>query len=117
MARPNKEIKQSEFEKLCAMQCTQEEIAAFFDCSVDTIERFCKREYKKSFADIFKEKREIGKISLRRSQWKLAENNPTLSIWLGKQYLGQHDQVKLDVNQKITNEAIAEVDALIDDLK
>ena len=30
-------------------------------------------------------------ISLRRSQFKLAEKNATMAIWLGKQYLGQRN--------------------------
>ena len=37
------------------------------------------------------EKRNIGKISLRRSQWRLAEKNVTMAIFLGKQYLGQRE--------------------------
>ncbi len=32
-------------------------------------------------------------MSLRRLQWKAAkENNVTMLIWLGKQYLGQTDK-------------------------
>ena len=38
-----------------------------------------------------------GKISLRRSQLKLADSgNCTMNIWLGKQYLGQTDKVESD---------------------
>jgi hypothetical protein len=74
------------------MQCTVNEIAGFFDCSVDTIERWCKREYKEGFADIYGKKRELGRISLRRTQWKMAEHNVSMAIWLGKQYLGQAER-------------------------
>lgn len=100
MARPQKEINQKQFEQCCAMQCTEEEIASFFDCSIDTIERWCKRTYKMSFAEVFKAKREIGKMSLRRSQMKMAETNPTMAIWLGKQYLGQKDTK--DIQSKVS---------------
>ena len=31
MARPLKEISQKDFEKLCGLQCTKEEICGFFD--------------------------------------------------------------------------------------
>lgn len=93
MARPKIKIDKNSFEKLCGLQCTEEEIAGFFDCSVDTIERFCKREYKASFADVFNKKRSSGKISLRRNQFKLAEKSASMAIWLGKQYLGQTDKV------------------------
>ena len=50
-----------------------------------------------NFSEVFKEKRGLGKISLRRSQWRLAEKSATMAIWLGKQYLGQKDQVEASV--------------------
>ena len=91
MARPRIEIDKEQFEKLCVLQCTREEISGFFNCSEDTIERWCKREYGDGFAVIFSKKRQLGKISLRRSQWKMAEHNVSMAIWLGKQYLGQKE--------------------------
>ena len=89
--RPRIEIDQGAFEKLCALFCTVEEIASFFDCSVDTIERWCQRTYDKPFADIYAEKRQGGKISLRRAQFRLAEKSAAMAIFLGKNYLGQKD--------------------------
>ena len=53
MGRPPKQIDKTEFEKLCLLQCTEEEIAGWFDCSVDTIERWVKREYSATFAEIY----------------------------------------------------------------
>lgn len=61
-----------------------------------TLNAWCKRTYKKPFKEVFADKRQGGKASLRRSQWKLAENNATMAIWLGKQYLGQKDQPDSD---------------------
>lgn len=98
MGRPLTKIDKSQFEKLCSIQCTKEEIAGFFDCSEDTIEKFCKREYGETFTVVFKQKRQAGKISLRRSQWKLAEKNVTMAIWLGKQYLGQKEQQEVRIS-------------------
>lgn len=92
MARPRKEINKKIFEGLCAIQCTEEEIAQAFDCSHDTLERWCKREYKQNFAYVFKQKRGKGRISLRRMQWKTAEKgNVPMLIFLGKQFLGQKE--------------------------
>jgi hypothetical protein len=96
MGRPQKEIDQTQFEKLCGLQCTQEEIAGWFDCSPDTIENWCKRTYKESFSEVFGKKREAGKISLRRSQWRLAEKSAAMAIFLGKNYLGQSDHVVIE---------------------
>jgi len=39
----------------------------------------------------------MGRISLRRSQMKLAERNPTMAIWLGKQWLDQKDKLEATV--------------------
>ena len=94
MARPTIEIKQEHFENLCNLQCTLDEIAGFFKCSSDTIERWCKRTYNMSFADTYKIYSQNGKISLRRYQYKLAEKNPSMAIWLGKQWLGQTDKIE-----------------------
>lgn len=89
--RPSIEIDKEQFEKLCGIQCTLVEIASWFSCSPDTIERFVKKTYKTTFADIYKNFSSYGRISLRRNQFRLAETNTSMAIWLGKQYLGQRD--------------------------
>jgi len=90
--RPKIEIDWREFEKLCALQCTQEEIAGWFDCSVDTIDRRVKEVHGVNFAEYFAKKRGKGKISLRRWQMQCAEKgNAAMLIFLGKNYLGQKD--------------------------
>lgn len=101
MARPKIEIDQKQFENACAIQCTLSEVASLFDCSEDTIERWCKRTYGESFADIYKKKSEKGKISLRRNQLKLSETNATMAIWLGKQWLGQRDSFETDREEAV----------------
>lgn len=91
--RPKKEIDKKIFENLCGLQCTLEEIAGVFDCSADTIERWCKREYKETFAEVYKKHSAKGKTSLRRIQFKLAEKSAAMAIFLGKNYLGQKDSI------------------------
>lgn len=91
MARPHKEIDQKNFENLCGLQCTKEEICSFFSVTDKTLENWCKRTYKAGFSDVFRVKRGTGRISLRRSQFRLAEKNAAMAIWLGKQYLGQRE--------------------------
>lgn len=91
--RPQIPIDQKQFEKLCGLQCTQEEIVDFFSCSIDTLDRWCIRTYGQSFAKVFKEKRVGGKVSLRRKQWLLADKSAAMAIFLGKNYLGQTDNV------------------------
>ena len=91
--RPQKEIDKKIFENLCGLQCTLEEIAGVFDCSADTIERWCKREYGETFAETYKKHSAKGKMSLRRIQFKLAEKSAAMAIFLGKNYLGQKDSI------------------------
>lgn len=95
MGRPRAEIKQAEFEELCKIQCTEVEIMAVLGVTDKTLTRWCRETYGKTFSETFKEKREGGKASLRRAQWRLAETNSTMGIWLGKQYLDQHDEKDL----------------------
>ena len=89
--RPPIEIKQEDFEKLCSLQCPLEEIASWFKCSADTIERWCKKIYGMNFAEVYKKHSASGKISLRRYQFNLAKTNASMAIWLGKQMLGQKE--------------------------
>lgn len=91
MARPLKEIDKKQFENLCGLQCTKLEICAFFSVTDKTLESWCKRTYNMGFSEIFSIKRGLGKISLRRSQFRLAEKYPNMAIFLGKQYLDQSD--------------------------
>ena len=84
MGRPRKEIDQEAFEGLCELQCTKLEICAFFKITDKTLEAWCKRTYNAGFSEVFREKRGLGKISLRRAQFRLAEKNANMAIWLGK---------------------------------
>ena len=94
MGRPKTKIDKENFEKLCGLQCTEIEIADFFNCSIDTINNWCKETYGETFSDTFKKKSASGKRALRRTQFKLAEKNASMAIFLGKQYLGQRDYVE-----------------------
>ena len=92
--RPKIKIDWEEFDKLCFFQCTLEEIANWFKCSVDTIENKCKEEKELIFSEYFKKASTGGRISLRRRQFQVADKgNVTMLIWLGKQHLGQRDNV------------------------
>lgn len=101
--RPRKEIDQKQFENLCGLQCTEEEICGWFDVTDKTLNSWCRRVYGVNFSEVFKQKRVNGKISLRRSQFKLAENNANMAIWLGKQYLGQKDKPEDSIDTEDTD--------------
>ena len=117
MARPQIQIDKNQFENLCKLQCTLSEIAGWFGCSEDTIERWCKREYKKGFADVFGQKREAGKISLRRNLVRLSERNPATAIFLAKNWLGMTDKLEEKVSITSTKEAAARIESIINEVK
>lgn len=102
VGRPPKEFDQKNFESLCQIQCTQEEICQFFGCSEKTLNRWCRDTYGVNFSQVFKDKRGVGRISLRRAQFQAAINgNASLLIWLGKQYLGQSESAGTEEKKEI----------------
>ena len=107
-----------EFDKLCGLQCSLEEIAGWFNCSIDTIENRVKETHGITFSEYFSKKRSSGKISLRRKQYETAmAGNPTLLIWLGKQYLNQTDKTEqVNVNKQDTEALKKEAAELMKDL-
>lgn len=105
-------IDKKQFENLCRMQCTETEIMSWFEVCKDTLISWCKNTYGVDFSTIYQQKKEGGKIALRRYQLQLAEKNPTMAIFLGKQYLGQKDNI--DINN--TNE-ISKLDELLAEVK
>lgn len=89
------EIDYRELEKLCHIQCSEQEIADWFHCSVDTIERRVREKFGISFAEYFEKHRVAGKIALRRTLFKLAERHPSMAIFLAKNWLGMVDKTEI----------------------
>src|SRR3974377_849581 len=91
MGRPETNIDLVELEKLCGMQCTDEEIAAFFGVSTRTIER---RRKLQKFRDIMDHGKAKGRVSVRRHLFRLANGgNVAAAIFLAKNLLGYRDVV------------------------
>lgn len=89
--RPKFVIDYELIKKLALIQCTIEEIANFIECSTKTLER------DKEFCRVYKKHMDEGRMSLRRKQWRAAEEgNTTMLVWLGKQYLGQKDKSEMN---------------------
>jgi hypothetical protein len=91
-----KTIDWNTFEGLCGIAATESEICSVFNMDNVTLAKLIKKKYKKKFSEVFREKREIGNVSLRRSQWRMAveKDNVTMQIFLGKNRLGQTDKVE-----------------------
>lgn len=104
--RPHIDFDFDTLDNLLAIMCTAQECASVLGVSVDTIERKIYQKYKIRFAEYSEQKRGRGRASLRRRQFQMAETNPALCIWLGKQYLGQVDkqEIKADFNVQIVDD-------------
>ena len=99
--RPRIDINWEEFDKLCSLQCTLDEVAMYFDCSPDTIERRVQEKYDRTWTEVYDEKRGAGKIAIRRKQFQVAlRGNVRMLIWLGKQWLGQRDMQDIDATHE-----------------
>ena len=101
--RPKREFPQKEFEKLCQIQATEEEICGFFDTTHKTLDAWCKRIYGEGFSQTYKNKSAGGKMSLRRTQFQLAKKSAAMAIFLGKNYLGQTDRPITEVEDENDN--------------
>lgn len=111
MSRIRKEIDQRVFEELCSIQCTQKEICGVLGTTDKTLIRWVKETYADDYIDedcdevtwqmVYDDLRSKGKASLRRRQFKLADNNAIMAIWLGKQYLGQKDTHEAEVKATV----------------
>lgn len=97
MARPKKKLNKKQFENLCAIQCTKDEICSVLDVSDKTLDKWVKENYNESFSVVFKQKRNFGTMSLRRKQMEQAlKGNTAMQIFLGKNLLNQSDNPMQD---------------------
>jgi hypothetical protein len=90
--RPKAKIDMVELEKLCGLQCTDEEIAAWFGVCTRTIERLRKNP---KFSESMNQNKAKGRVSVRRSLFRLsAGGNIAAVIFLAKNLLGYKDYVR-----------------------
>lgn len=73
---------------LAAVGMTNQEIANFYDCSLETIQT------RKDVYTIVQKGRAKFIYSLRKAQLdNVMKGNVVMQIWLGKQHLGQHEPI------------------------
>lgn len=95
--RPPIPIEKDTFEYLLSCGCTLKMIAGFYamkfgSCSEDTVERWCKKNYKKTFFEVSSLYKEGGKSRILMKQMEVALNgSEKMLIWLGKCRLGQSE--------------------------
>lgn len=98
-----KKFNKKKFEELCSLQCTLIEICCEMDLTPVTLNKKLREHYNgKTFKEVFAEKRTKGFISLRRSQFKLAQENVKMNIFLSKNYLNMTDTVVNNNDEEVT---------------
>lgn len=101
MARPRKKIDPEQVLKLAAINCSYEEMAAVLKCDESTLTR--------RFAQVIKEGRANGRMSLKRKQYEVAMGgNVGMLVWLGKQLLDQKERSEIDIN-KLSDDELARI--------
>lgn len=96
MARQEIEISLRELKKLARLQCTNREAAAFLGIRLTTFTHLLRTN--ENVKNAWERGKEKGLVSLRRIQWRHADESPPMAIFLGKQYLGQREVVSSEVS-------------------
>jgi hypothetical protein len=111
VGRPERDFDPKIFENLCRALCTVDEIEAILNTHQRTLDKWCKREFGKTFQKAYQDFMCHGKASLRRTQFKLAEKNAGMAIFLGKNILGQTDQTvqKIEKTEEVTERTILDL--------
>lgn len=93
--------------EMAKMMMTAREIERVLGVSDETLRGACRRDLDMNLGTYLKRESEGGKLLLRKKQFEVAveKGDRTLLIWLGKNYLGQSDQVQAhieaDLNLKV----------------
>lgn len=89
-------------EKLAKMQCTQKEIAGFFEITEPTLVAKIKWHYHLDYLEWYAMFSSGGQACLRRRLWDQAmedgKDSVKAAIWLSKNYLGMKDNSSVSVN-------------------
>ena len=77
-----RELERKQFESLCGMQCSVEELRAWFGCDEATLDAWCQNTYGEPFRQTFDRLTVVGRIALRRDQVLAAKKNVSMSRYL-----------------------------------
>lgn len=105
MSRPKIPIDWKRVDELLEAGCLGTEIAAFFGIHPDTFYGRVESKYDMGFSHYSAQKKSTGEALIREAQFKKAVKklDNTMLIWLGKQRLGQRENItENDISQETT---------------
>lgn len=77
-----RELDRNQFEGLCGMQCSVEELCGWFGCDEVALDAWCQQTYGEDFRQAFDRLTMAGRIALRRDQVLAAKKNVSMSRYL-----------------------------------
>ena len=94
------EFTPGDLEKLAILSPSVEEVAAVFEVSKRTVQRYLK---KRDYAEAYERGKGKRRVSIKRAQYQTAmKGHCGMLIWLGKNELGQSDEPELQGSEPLT---------------
>ena len=98
-----RELDRKQFESLCGMQCSVEELCGWFGCDEAALNAWCMDTYGEDFRSAFDRLAMMGRIVLRREQVAAAKKNVSMARHLEAQRAGHDAPPQKRKNYRLTD--------------
>ena len=98
-----REFDKKQFESLCGMQCSVEELCGWFGCDEAALNTWCMDTYGEDFRSAFDRLAMMGRIVLRREQVAAAKKNVSMARHLEAQRAGHEAPPQKRKNYRLTD--------------
>lgn len=98
-----RELDRRQFESLCGMQCSAEELCGWFGCDETALNAWCMDTYGEDFRSAFDRLAMMGRIALRRDQVAAAKKNVSMARHLEAQRAGHDTPPQKRKNYRLTD--------------
>lgn len=103
MVAHQRELDRKQFESLCGMQCSAEELCGWFGCDEADLNTWCVDTYGEDFRSAFDRLAMMGRIVLRRDQVAAAKKNVSMARHLEAQRAGHDAPPQKRKNYRLTD--------------
>lgn len=103
MMAHQRELDRRQFESLCGMQCSVEELCGWFGCDEAALNTWCVDTYGEDFQSAFDRLAMMGRIALRRDQVAAAKKNVSMARHLEAQRAGHDSPPQKRKNYRLTD--------------
>ena len=103
MMAHQRELDRRQFEILCGMQCSVEELCGWFGCDETALNTWCVDTYGEEFRSAFDRLAMMGRIALRRDQGAAAKKNVSMARHLEAQRAGHDAPPQKRKNYRLTD--------------